>query len=101
MFLACQPFIKFDEISKLEIAAVSALCPLLAVSVLYFEKKIRNLLREYSKIRQFDTYQIDFLMRNQGQKSKKCYYLNVKKQSSTTGDDFTSTLKHKKEIHFS
>jgi hypothetical protein len=31
-------------------------------------KKIRNRLREYSKIPQFDTYQIVFLMRNQGHK---------------------------------
>ena len=41
--------VRFDKISKLEISfSCSCLCPLLAVSVLYFEKKVR----EYSKIRQ-------------------------------------------------
>ena len=41
------------------------LCPLLAVSVLYFEKKIRNRLLEYLKICQLSTFQIAFLMWNQ------------------------------------
>ena len=48
-------------------AAVSALCWLSEFCTL--KKKIRNRLRVYSKIRQFDTYQIALLMRNQGQKS--------------------------------
>ena len=57
--------VKFDEISKLEIAAVSALCWLSQFCNLKINS---NRLREYSKIRQFDTYQIAFLMRNQGHK---------------------------------
>ena len=40
----------------------SCLCPVWTVSVLYFEKKIRNRLRECSKIRNLVTYQITFLM---------------------------------------
>ena len=46
----------------------SCLCTVLAVSVLYF-KKIRNRLHEYSKIRNFVTYQITFLMTCQQHKS--------------------------------
>ena len=64
--------VKFDEISKLEIAAVSALCWLFQFCTL---KKIRNRLREYSKIRQFDTYQIAFLMTCQQHKfSRLCKF---------------------------
>ena len=55
------------EIPKLEIAAVSALCWLSQFCTL---KKNRGRLREYLKIRQFDTYQIAFLMRNQGHKGR-------------------------------
>ena len=55
-----------SQLVIVEVSNSSYLCPLLAVSILYFEKKIRNRLREYSKIGQFDTYQIAFLMRNQG-----------------------------------
>ena len=44
-------------------AAVSALCCLSQFCTL---KKNRNRLREYLRIRKFDTYQTVFLMRNQG-----------------------------------
>ena len=53
----------------------SCLCPVLAFSVLYFEKN-RNRLRDYSKIRQFDKYQIAFLMKNQGQKYLAVHFSN-------------------------
>ena len=66
-----------DKITKLQIFEIlcsiffssSCLCPVLAVSVLYFEKKIGNRLHEYSKIRNFVTYQITFLMTCQQHKS--------------------------------
>jgi hypothetical protein len=42
------------------------------MDVITLKTKIRNRFREYSKIRQFDTYQVTFLMRrNQGHKIQK------------------------------
>ena len=52
----------FKIICNIYLFSNSCLCTVLAVSVLYFEKKIGNRLHEYSKIRDFVTYQITFLM---------------------------------------
>ena len=49
--------------------------PCLAVSVLYF-KKDRDRLREYSKIRNFVTYQLTFLLTCQPQKTPKSPFKN-------------------------
>ena len=70
-----QNFVAFSE--YMNFINSSRLCSLLAVSILYFEKKNRNRLLECLKIRQFDTYQIAFLMRNQGHKSSNASYLNT------------------------
>ena len=69
-YLVCAELLNLRILRSIYLFSSSCLCPLLAVSVLYFEKKNRNRLREYSKIRQFDTYQIAFLMRNQGHKGR-------------------------------
>ena len=66
--LVCAELSNLRILRNIYLFSSSCLCPLLVVSVLYFEKKIRNRLCEYSKISQFDTYQIAFLMRNQGHK---------------------------------
>ena len=41
------------------------------------KKKDRNMFREYLKILQFDTHQIAFLMKNQGQKTTNCLFTSV------------------------
>ena len=52
----------FEILCNIYLFSSSCLSPVLAVSVLYFEKKDRNRFREYSKIRDFVTYQITFFM---------------------------------------
>ena len=73
-YLVCAELSNLRILRNIYLFSSSCLCPLLAVSVLYFEKN-RNRLCEYSKIRQFDTYQIAFLMRKQGHKNQIHLYL--------------------------
>jgi hypothetical protein len=64
-FVAFSEYINFNEFLKYYVLFIffkQLSLPCLSVSVLYFKKKIRNRLREYSKIRNFVTYQITFLL---------------------------------------
>ena len=64
---ACEEITNF----RMVFFSSSCLCPALTVSVLYFEKKNRNRLREYLKIRNVFTYQITFIMTCQQHSFKK------------------------------
>ena len=65
-YLVCAELSNLRILRNIYLFSSSCLCPLLAVSVLCFEKKIGI---GCVNIRKFDTYQIAFLMRNQGHKA--------------------------------
>ena len=67
-YLVCVELSNLRILRNFYLFSSSCLCPVLAVSVLYFEKKLG---KGCVSIRQFDTYQIALLMRNQGHKKRK------------------------------
>ena len=69
-YFVCVELSNLQIFRNIYLFSSSCLCPCW-LSQFCTLKKIRNRLREYSKIRQFDTYQIAFLMRNQGHKNHK------------------------------
>ena len=77
-YLVCAELSNLRILRNIYLFSSSCLCPLLAVSVLYF-KKNRNRLREYSEIHQFNTYQIYFLIRNQGHKTIVFHWKKIRK----------------------
>jgi hypothetical protein len=69
-YLVCAILSNLRILCNILLFSSSCLCHLLAVSVLYFEKKNRNRLCEYLKILQFDTYQIAFPRTQEGKNNR-------------------------------